>query len=361
MKDKYKMEGHKLLWHLDRVNQWKEGKLIAPIHIDVGLSKGCNIKCEYCYGVTQGNLYAGGAKTYFPKEALLRYMRDAGKAGVRSMAFIGEGEPLMNPHLYEAISEGSNAGVDISLGTNGTIFNTGEKGFRALKDLTWLRFNLSAASKEAYKRVHGSPLFDKLLKNIRFCVEQKQKHDLLITIGLQMVLTPSNVDQVVDLSKLGKELGVDYLVVKQCSDTQNNDIGVYKQLDKYIDFSDKLKEAEEVSCDGYNVIVKWNKIQNQGVRHYDQCLAPPFLLYSSGDGRLYPCGMFFDIDEEKYRMGDLTKQSFTDIINSNRYREVIDLVSQIDVHKKCYSNCRSHWINDFLNTVNSPPEHVNFI
>ena len=51
MTDKYLMDGHKLVWHLDRVDDWKNDKKIAPIHIDVGLSKGCNIKCEYCFKV----------------------------------------------------------------------------------------------------------------------------------------------------------------------------------------------------------------------------------------------------------------------------------------------------------------------
>ena len=83
MADKYLMDGHKMYWHLDRVQDWLEGKRIAPIHIDVGLSKGCNIKCHYCFGVLQGNFYRKGSEMFFPREPLLRYMRDAGKVGVR--------------------------------------------------------------------------------------------------------------------------------------------------------------------------------------------------------------------------------------------------------------------------------------
>ena len=72
MADKYLMDSHKLTWHLDRVRDWLEGKRIVPIHIDVGLSKGCNIRCEYCFGVLQGNFYKKGADIFFPREALLR-------------------------------------------------------------------------------------------------------------------------------------------------------------------------------------------------------------------------------------------------------------------------------------------------
>lgn len=362
MADKYLMDGHKLYWHLDRVNDWLSGKRIAPIHIDVGLSKGCNIRCEYCFGVLQGNFYKKGSGVYFPREPLLRYMRDAGEMGVRSMGLIGEGEPLMNPHVYEAIVEGKKAGIDMAIGTNGILFDTGKSGEEALEHLSWIRFNISAATDLAYKRVHRSADFFKAVEKIKFCVSTKKKKKLNVTIGLQMVLTPTNADQVVPLAKLGKELGVDYLVVKQCSDTVSSELGVFNKLGEYDSFEDMLKQAENVTDANYNVIIKWVKITNKGARNYEKCLGVPFLLYSSGDGKLYPCGMCFDSTssmEEEYRMGDLVKQSFKEIIESDRYWEVVRKVTEIDV-KKCYSNCRTHAINDFLWMLKHPPEHVNF-
>lgn len=355
------MDGHKLLWHQDRVLEWANGKRIAPIHIDVGLSKGCNIKCEYCFGAIQGNLYKKGSESYFPREALLRYVKEAGESGVRSMAFIGEGEPLLNPHVYEAIIEGKKAGVDIALGTNGILYNTGNAGEEALEHLSWIRFNISAASQEAYLRIHRSNEFTTLIEKIKFIVATKRRKNLGITIGLQMVLTPTNVDQVVPLAKLGKELGVDYLVIKQCGDTVENYLGVYNQLDKYATYADTLKEAESLSYNDYRVIAKWNHITNKGIRNYSQCQGTPFLLYSSGDGKLYPCGMFFDENEEEYRMGDLVKQSFAEIIQSDRYWEVVEKIKKINVHTTCYSNCRTHSINEYLWQLKNPPEHVNFI
>ncbi|MDP2168193.1 MAG: radical SAM protein [Thermodesulfovibrionales bacterium] len=358
--DKYLMDGHKLFWHLDRVQEWLQGKRIAPLHIDVGLSKGCNIRCEYCFGVLQGNFYKKGAEVYFPREPLLNYMKSAGEMGVRSMGFIGEGEPLLNPHVYEAIETGKKAGVDISIGTNGILFDAGRDGEMALEHLTWMRFNLSAASDEAYRRVHRSKEFEVAVSKMRFCVETKKRKNLPVTIGLQMVLTPTNVDQAVPLAKLGRELGVDYLVIKQCSDTVENALGVYKKLADYENFEDILHEAESQGRDGYNVIVKWRKVMNMGERIYDRCLGAPFLLYSSGDGRLYPCGMFFNYKEEEFRLGDLTKQSFREIIESERYAEVIQKVAELDV-KKCYSNCRTHCVDEFIWQIKHPPEHVNFI
>jgi len=371
MADRYLMDGNKMRWHEDRVRAWMRGERVAPIHVDVGLSKGCNIRCQYCFGVLQGNFYRKGAERVFPRDALLRYMKDAGESGVRSMALIGEGEPLLNPAIYDAIEIGSRAGVDIAVGTNGILLDMGRDGERALEHLCWLRFNISAASDEAYRRVHASKDFDRAVERIRFCCETKRRRSLRVTVGLQMVLTPANVDQVVPLAKLARSLGVDYLVVKQCSDTVESKLGVYDKLDAYESFADKLREAEACSAPGYDVIIKWNKVLNKGKRSYNQCLGVPFLVYSSGDGRLYPCGMFFDIREAEFRMGDMTQQSFKEIIASDRYWEVVAKVRDtIDVHQ-CYSNCRTDSINSFLWELKLgavfpapegvPPPHMNFV
>lgn len=361
MSDKYLMDGHKLLWHADRVATWQKGERIAPIHIDAGLSKGCNIRCEYCFGALQRNIFTKGKNIYFPREPLLNYMRDAGRAGVRSVAFIGESEPLLNPHVYEAIAAGRQAGMDMALGTNGLLLDTGKAGQEALELLSWFRFNISAATPESYHRVHSSKDFATAIHNIKFCVAEKRRRGLSLAIGLQMVLIPSNVDQVVPLAKLGRELGVDYFVVKHCSDNQESDLGIFEKLGDYASFESMLKDAEAQSHDDYNVVVKWQKITNLGQRNYDRCLGYPFLLASSGDGRVYPCGMFFDKDEEDFRIGDLTQQSFIEILESDRYQEVLERVTALDVHTQCYSNCRAHMINEYVWKIKNPPPHVNFV
>jgi len=361
MGDPFLMDSHKLHWHPDRVARWMRGEPIPPLHIDAGLSKGCNIRCAYCFGAVQGNLYTGGAGSYFPREPLLRYVRDAGASGVRSMAFIGEAEPLLNPHVYEAVVCAKRSGVDVALGTNGILFDTGRAGEEALEHLTWIRFNLSAATDDAYRRIHQSDAFGTAIGKIGHCVAVKRANRLPVTVGLQMVLIPENVDQVVPLARLGRRLGVDYLVVKQCSDTREGTLGVFDRLPEYDGFRDTLEEAQSLGGPGYQVIIKWRKVTNRGERAYLRCLGAPFLLYSSGNGRLYPCGMFFLHREEEFRLGDLTTQSLPEILASARYREVMERLGRIEVQRECYSNCRTDAVNDHLWRLTHPPDHVNFI
>jgi len=361
-RDKFLMDGHKLFWHLDRVLAWQQGERIAPVHIDVGLGKGCNIHCHYCYGVTQGNLYKKGSNVYFPREPLLRYMKEAGEVGVRSLALIGESEPLLNPHVYEAIVVGKKAGVDMALGTNGILYDTGKAGEEALQHLTWIRFNISAASDSAYRRLHASPDFKVLIEKVKFCVAKRNQKGLPVTIGFQMVLTPQDVDQVIPLAKLGKELGIDYLEVKQCGDTKSGALGIYDKLDTYDSFAEILEQAENESTGDYSVVIKWTNIRSKGQRSYDACLGGPFLIYSSGDGLLYPCGMFFTYREPEFRLGNLIEHGFKQIVESDHYWEVMERVRRdIMVHQECYASCKTNAINAFLWKLAYPPGHVNFV
>jgi MoaA/NifB/PqqE/SkfB family radical SAM enzyme len=312
--------------------------------------------------VLQRNEYKKGVDNYFPREPLLRYMREAGEVGVRSMALIGESEPLLNPNVYDAILTGKKYGVDIGLGTNGILFDKGHAGEEALEHLTFIRFNISAASEESYRRLHGSTEYNVFLEKVRFVLDVKRRKNLPLTVGFQMVLTPQDVNEAVPLARMGKELGVDYFQIKQCADTQDNSLGFYDRLKDYMNFEEILKEAETYSSDDYSVVVKWNYIKSAGARKFNKCLGAPFLLYSSGDGKLYSCGMFFNYREEELQLGDLTKHGFKEIIESERYKGIIkNIPSLIDVEKECYAACRTNSINEYLWMLKNPPDHVNFV
>jgi len=287
-------------------------------------------------------------------------MRDAAAVGVRSVAMIGDGEPLMNSAVYDAVDAGFEAGLDLSIGTNGVLLNQ-DKLPQLLRKLTYLRFNISAANAKAYSFIHQCPerLFAKTIENIEKCVEIKRVNNLDVTLGLQMVLIPECLDQVIPLAKLGAKLDVDYLVIKHCSDSETGELNI--PLDRYPSFEPVLKQAESYSTDNYQVIVKWKKIMSLGKKNYDRCLAIPFLLQISGNGDVKPCGFLFP--KPGYLMGNIITDSFTNIFNSDKYWAVIkELAENFDVHTQCGTGCRQDYINEFLwNLQFNKPSHINFI
>lgn len=362
-KERYRFDGHKTLFHLDRVQAWKEGKKFAPVHIDMGLTKFCNTACLYCYAVVQ-NMTRG---TMIDREPLLRFIEDCGRLEVRSIGFIGDGEPTLNPALYEAVTLAKKVGVDTGMATNGLLLDMSHAQ-NLLRDMTYIRFNLSAGTPEGFQRVHQSAgkNFIELIEKIRALVKVKKEHNLPCTIGLQMVLIPECFDQVIATAKLGAELGVDYFVVKQCADSEYKEIGI--NYDDYLNIGETLRMAEAYSNPDYTVSVKWDKIDaasetslyKYGIRKYDVCYGTPFLSQVSGNGKVYPCGPYFN--KERFLMGDIQKESYYDMVMSERYWAVHkDISDSVDVHKDCSIGCRHDYVNKFLWDLKNPPEHINFI
>ncbi|MBF0446281.1 MAG: radical SAM protein [Magnetococcales bacterium] len=361
--ERFRFDGHKMLYHLDRVADWQKGVKFPPIHIDMGLTKFCNTACIYCYAVVQ-NMTKG---VMIQEDTLLKYIEDCGRLGVKSIGFIGDGEPTLNPAMYDAAVLAKKVGVDTSMATNGLLFNM-DRAFDMLRDMSYIRINLSAGTPEGFKRVHqsASKNFAVLVEKIRTLVQIKKENKLPCTIGLQMVLVPECFDQVMAEAQLGAELGVDYFVIKQCADSEYKEIGIdYKEYEK---IEKTLHEAEKLSTKDYVVQAKWNKINaakdtplyKDGIRKYDICYGTPFLAQISGNGKVYPCGPFYNKD--RFLMGDIHEQSFYDIVMGDRYWDVHkDIARSVDVHKDCAIGCRQDYINKFLWDLKNPPEHVNFI
>lgn len=355
--DKFLMDGHKLLWHLDRVNQWAQGERIVPLHIDLGITTGCNIDCSFCYGVLQGR--SGAASRFdMPKEPLLRFLRDAKTLGVRSVLFDGQGENTLNPALYDALACAGEIGLSVALATNGTLLRR-ERLPALMASLTWLRVNISAASADSYRRVHGAPLFDQVVENIRLLVAEKKRLGLETTIGMQMVLTHDNLTDIVPLSQLGAELGVDYLVIKPCSDDPQQSLNA--PTFEYLEMEEAFGEAEACSRDGYNVVVKTRKLVNCGLKDFPVCHGTRFIVNISGDGSVFPCGHFFNSRRDEFCMGNILQNSFAEILESERYWQVQERIARIDVNRECETNCRHHYINGFLWKLRNPPPHLDFI
>jgi MoaA/NifB/PqqE/SkfB family radical SAM enzyme len=366
--EKLILDGHKLAWHKDRVDAWLRGEHIAPITIDCALTRRCTYRCVYCYSKLQQN-----DEKKMTRDVIFSFLDDAAEIGVKAISFVSDGESTCSPYLKDAVLRGKSNGMDIAIGTNGYLFKEDELA-EMLPALTYLRFNISAGEINRYSEIHGvSPkCFDRVLANMKHAVEIKRARSLDVTLGMQMVLMPEFRDQIIPLAKLGQEIGVDYLVIKHCSDDEHGALGV--DYSKYSELVGDLHDAEKYSTGAYQVSAKWSKILSGGKRIYSNCCGPPFMLQMSGSGLVAPCGMLFNDDYKKYHIGNIVEKRFKEIWKSSRYREVMDLIASDKFNAKtmCGSLCLQHKVNEFLYEIKKsggkmrppkgkPPMHVNFI
>ncbi len=306
------------------------------------------------------------------RDVIFRFLDDAADIGVKAVSFVSDGESTCSPHLYDAILRGKANGLDMALGTNGYLLDQNELE-DVLPALTYLRFNISAGEAQRYAQIHGvsTKCYYRVIETIKKAVQIKKDNNLDVTIGIQMVLMPEFEDQILPLSKLGEKLGVDYLVIKHCSDDENGSLGVdYSKYEKMIDI---LKKAETYSRESYQVSAKWSKIFSNGKRQYSQCYGPPFILQMSGSGLVAPCGMLFNDKYKKYHIGNIVEKPFKEIWQSDRYWEVMGIIAsqKFEAKTMCGTLCLQHKVNECLNDIKhngvklmtgpKPPMHINFI
>lgn len=362
--DKRCHDSTKLLWHMDRViSHFDHGNRIAPLHLDIGISKFCNVKCVFCYGKFQNM-----QPVYIAREPLLNLISDANEIGVRSIALVGDGEPTVNKYLYEALELSKSTNVDMAISTNGELVDTEEKCKTILSACTWMRFSISAGTREGYLKIHQKDCFDKVVENIKRMVEVKKKYGYTCEIGMQSVFVPTLMRQdMIEESKLAVALGVDYFVIKQYSVPDDGESGMVKtDLSEYDspETISALNYCESLATEKTDIVVKWNIMKQKGKRPYNGCLSVPLISEISGDGTFACCGHLFGGREEfkDYVFGNIQETRLRDIVKSQRYWDIIaKMRNEFDVHKMCKGACRLDKTNEFCYNYLQRPLGINFI
>ena len=347
------IDGTKLIHHTERLADWVKGEEIFPVHLDIAPAGACNHRCTFCIVD-----YKDNRKGFLDGDVLIKLLQDAAACGVKSILFAGDGEPLLNRRLPDAIEEGAKAGLSMALNTN-AVYLTPEVAERVLPHLEWMRISIAAGTAPTYSAIHKTKErdFERVFDNIAHASKFKREHGLKCTIGIQQILLDENKHEIVQLAQRVKDAGGDYFTVKRFAEQDLNaystDVDIYKQCEE-----DFLR-AEELSTDDFQVIIRRNNFADDGTRHYDRCLGLPFLAYVLADGHIYTCCGFYG--EKDFSYGSLYEQSFKEIWTGKLKNEVIHRIeTTLDVHK-CMKHCRHHNINKLAWDLRNPPDHVNFI
>ena len=366
------LDSHKLSYHYERIEAWENGERIAPVSVDMSLSRACGAMCSFCYAMMQEPQERANIKT---KDAL-NLLDDFAEAGIKSVSLVSDGESTLSKAYVPFIQHAANVGIDVANATNGWEFEK-EKVDQVLPHMTWIRFTVAAGTPEGYSKImykgpEHTEVFDRAMKNIRYAVELKKKLNLNVTLGIQMVLMPDFKDEILPFAKLAVDLGVDYGVIKHCSDDEVGTLGV--DYSKYEEMFPLIEEAELMSNDQTKIIAKWNKIKDKGVSSYNRLYGPQFLLQLSGSGLIAPAGQFFNARYSKFHMGNLTEERFIDIFRSERYKRIMDYIASPDFDAQTMMGTLpiTHYINQALDNhikgkvkikpAQGPkPLHVNFL
>jgi len=342
----------KILKHVDRIHGWLEGENPPPITVELDMTNACNHRCPECTGWSD----ASSKQCTLSLELAKNIIRQLSDVGVRGLIFTGGGEPLCSPHAKEALELAVGLGLDIGFITNGALIEP-DIAATLLRSCRWVRISLDAATPSTFKRTHGleEKYFNEVLEGIRLLTSLKKSLKSTTTVGVGYLTASYTTDEMPQASTLCKSLGVDYLQ--------------YRPMLTYSDGSPKYDDIGEInsklapcladSTESYQVLYSKHKYdmmkeKNMG-RYYKRCYGQQFATVVAADGCMYICCHMRGA--KKYCIGDLKKNSFTDIWNSDQRKKVIEGID----FKDCIPLCRDNTFNQVLWNIKQPCEHTSFL
>ncbi len=354
--DKFRIDGHKLLYHVPRVGQWLQGENVPPIYIETSPSGACNHRCRFC-----GKDFVGYQPRMLDWGVFRERLEEMGRLGVKSIMHAGEGEPLLHKNLADMVQVGKACGIDQAVNTNGVLL-TPDKAERILPHAEWIRISLDAGSRDVYAHLHDTRPedFESVVDNLRAAAGLRRAHGWRCALGVQMLLLPENRHETATLARIARDAGADYLVIKPYS---QHPLGITHEYER-VNYEEDLRLAEELqqfNTPEFNVVFRVRAMQNWDAaeRAYDRCQAMAFWTYIDAGATLWACCNY--IGDERFRLGNLYENTFGEIWLGERRKAVMEWVlNEMDAHQ-CRINCRMDAVNGYLWDLRNPPQHMNFI
>lgn len=342
----------KILWHLDRVLEWKNTGQTFPILFEIDPSNKCNHDCPWC----SFSQWRSENKDMLCLETMKKLLKDMKDAGTKAINWTGGGEPLMNSNTIEAIKYAKEIGLDQGIFTNGSLI-TNDKAHILATHMTWVRISVDAYDGDSYAESHGtiSRTFDKTISNIRYLCGISDR----ATVGIGFVINEKNYKGIPIIASIAKDIGADYMQFKP----EIRRPGTPQVSQDF--FKDNvfplLKVAEELSDSKFNVMVTSYRFDdvlspetNHG-RHYKKCYSHHFQGAIAADGKAYICD--HHKGEKDYEIGDIKQNSIADIWVSDKRKKVIEFLDSTDL-SQCQICCRNHELNKFLWHVKNVDERM---
>ena len=345
---------YKIVHHLDKISELKEGKQTVPLQVQIVPANVCNQKCSFCAYRMPDYL----SNQNFDERQILSYEKIIETIdcfvdmGVKAVQYTGGGEPLVHPKIKDIFKETKARGLDFSLVSNGMALD--EELCDILGDASWVRISMDSASSDVYSMIRKVPhkMFDRTKNNIATLVKYRRSS----IIGIGFVVNRENYQEIYEAAVMAKELGVDNFRISAAFTPMG-----FKYFDTFLEEAkDLAKKAESLSDDTFTVFNLFNDRVSDtfdGTQDYDNCPIKDLLSYVGADYNVYTCCTLAYNDSGL--IGSIKDQSFKDLWDSTHKTDMFDSHKPCD---RCQHPCMYKGKNDFINYCIKPDaKHVNYI
>ena len=324
-----------------------------PIHLQLESTDACNLNCTTC----SRDVIVGKAsllKTSYWK-GIIDELRPS------NINVSGIGEPFLHPDIYEIIAYAKKKGAAVNCATNFTrIYDNHRKVVEC--GIDQLKISIDATNPETFRSIRGEDSWQEIVDNIRQVnAWKKALGSRKPSIRLNFALQSFNYLQCLELVELSRELEVDAIYYQHLSYVDMEDRKVFltgdmskAKLLELIRESDR--RAEEYGIETNLSLwlrdfeLYWSRMQP--LEHYEHkpknCYMPWISTWLGADGWVRPCPIMpWTVDEG--RMGHIGTQTFAEIWNNDKYRELREALKR---GERPTRSCKTCCPRDFADIIN---------
>ena len=327
----------KLLVHIDRLHEYLKTGDTTPIFMEINLTNKCNLKCKWCISSNTRGFES------IEINALERFFESFKKIGGKAVTFSGGGEPTLYKEFKRATLSAKKEGLDIGLMTNGNYL----KQYKDVigNNFDWIRFSVDTLDKNNYKKWKGGGSLDNVVSNIIALKNYSVKVGVNCNIGedLSIYETRELINFVCDNDN------ADYLQFRPV-------LPRYFKNEK-LNLNDKVWEYLKDFKDNPKINFSYDKFQDLNTKNtfpFRSCEGHYFEPILDATGEVKVC--IYHPKDDRFTFGNIYKNSFNEIWQSNQRQKVIKNVRKIDYATECQMCCKLTEPNKLIDFLKHPEE-----
>ena len=288
-----------------------------PVKIGFEPTTACNLRCPEC----PSGLRSFTRPTGMLEMDLYRHTIDELHKDLIYLLLYFQGEPYLNKNFLEMASYARSKGIYSATSTNGH-YLTDQKARETIESgISEVIVSIDGTTQDTYSAYRVGGKLEKVLEGVKNLIHWRDKLNALHPhIIIQFLVVKPNEHQIPEIQNLGKQLGVDKVILKTA------------QIYEYEDGSPLIPDQNKYSRYRQKTDGSWeikSTLQNQCWRLWQGAEI-------TWDGRVLPC--CFAKDGE-YEMGKLPEQSFREVWQSDAYRQfrhqILQSRKSIDMCRNC--------------------------
>lgn len=288
-----------------------------PFNISIEPTTACNLRCPEC----PSGLRSFTRDTGMMRNGLFGNILDQLQSQLVYLYFYFQGEPYLNPHFLDMVSQASERGIYTVTSTNAHFLDDERARQTVESGLSRIIVSIDGTTQGTYESYRKEGSLDKVLEGTRNLVKWKrQLKSATPHVIFQFLVVKPNEHQIPEVYRLAKELGVDEVKLKtaQIYDFEQGN-ALIPSIDQYSRYAKQPNGTYQIK----------NKLENHCWKLWHSCVI-------TWDGLVVPC--CFDKDAT-HRLGDLKTQSFREIWHGDAYQNFRSRIlmsrKDIDICQNC--------------------------